>query len=233
MRFDLKVSTFLRGGSLAVIILVLAGTAGALQAQGGGHGYFGIGVQTVEIADLNERLLTLGYPEFDRTMLSIGGGGYGLRGRTLMVGGEGYWLSSGESTVGGRDVSLSGGYGLFQIGYLYDTGTGLEIFPTAGFGGGGFSLALGPTGTGDDFDSVVNSPNREATLRQGSLLVSVGLGGHYRFGAGSGGPTLGLHAGYTFQPYTSNWRLGGNSLADGPDVGIEGLFVRMTIGGGR
>jgi hypothetical protein len=246
MRFDLKLSTFPRQGPVLqfrlgrgagltamLALLVLLGVTGPLHAQSGGQGYFGIGVQTVEIEELNERLLGLGYPEFDRTMLSIGGGGYAVRGRTLMIGGEGYGLYSGETTVGGRDVRLTGGYGLFQVGYLYDTGAGLELFPTAGFGAGGLALSLGPSGTGDDFDDVVTDPNREATLHQGSLLLSVGFGGHYRFGAGSGGPTLGLHAGYTFQPYTSNWRLGGNSLADGPDVGIEGLFVRVTIGGGR
>ncbi|TVP73308.1 MAG: hypothetical protein EA352_12050 [Gemmatimonadales bacterium] len=193
-----------------------------------------MGLNDADLGELNEVLLQSGLPTFDGRMLAIGGGGFAVRGRTLMLGGEGYGLITSDNVAGGRDYRLGGGYGLFQIGYLGEVTSGFDLFPLAGIGAGGMTLDVGPEGRPGEFDEVLADPDRESRLTRGGILVSAGAGARYRFGGTrSGGPTLGVRAGYLFQPWSTNWQLGGNTVANGPDSSLEGFYLRVTIGGGR
>jgi len=197
-----------------------------------GNGFFGIGVNGVNLAPLNDRLGGAGYPTFPTELLAVGGGGYGVVADRLMVGGTGYGLIAPSRADQGREVSVRGGYGLFTMGYRFQPDDQLVVYPQVGVGGGGLSLDIGSTGA-DDFDDVLNQPNREASLQKGSVLVSLGAGAEYRLGTPEepGGVRLGLRAGYILAPYSSDWALGEDRLSGGPDATFSGPYVRLTISG--
>ena len=198
------------------------------EARSGG-GFFSVGVHHAGIGDLNRQLGGAGYPEFGRAMLSIGGGGYGLRAGRLMLGGEGYGLITGENAVDGRSVSLQGGYGFFNVGYLTELSPELAVYPMVGLGGGGVSLSIGPRGVPDSFDEVVTDPNRQVRMQRGGLLLSLGAGVEYALGGGDG-MTVGVRAGYVIEPYSISWRMDGSVLGAGPNASTSGPFVRVTLG---
>lgn len=198
----------------------------------GGGGFFAIGANLTNLDPLNDQLTQAGYPTFATEMLSIGGGGYGVAAGQLLIGGEGYGLITGDKSYQGRNLSVDGGYGLFNLGYLFRPIQNLHVYPLLGFGGGGLSLEIGSTGA-ETFDDVLDTPNRSATLEKSSLLLSLGAGAEYEFSKPEGGGVrLGLRAGYLLAPYEESWQLGENNLSGGPNVSIGGPFLRLTVGGG-
>ena len=200
--------------------------------QKGGSGFFGIGVNGLNMGPLNTRLSEAGYPTFPSELLAVGGGGYGVVAGRIMLGGTGYGLVAPSRGYQGREVSVGGGYGLFTMGYRFAPADQLVVYPQVGVGGGGLSLDIGSTGA-NDFDDVLTQPNRAASLQKGSVLVSLGAGAEYRLGTPEkpGGFQLGLRAGYILAPYSSGWALGEDRLSGGPDATFSGPYVRLTIGG--
>lgn len=198
-----------------------------------GAGFFAVGTQFTDLGPLNNRLADAGYPTFASEMVSLGGGGYGVVADRLMLGGAGHGLITADGTFEGRTVSVGGGYGLFTLGYLFRPTPKLRVYPQAGLGGGGLQLEIGSTGDADEFDDILENPNRSATVGQAGLLVSLGGGLEYRFGepGGDGGVLLGLRAGYVISALNSDWQLDEGSLGSGPDATMQGPFIRLTIGG--
>lgn len=202
------------------------------QNAAGGGGFFAIGVNATNLGPLNNRLSSTGYPTFPSELFAIGGGGYGVVGGRVLLGGEGYGLIGPSRGVQGREVSVGGGYGLFTLGYQFRPVPSLTVYPQVGLGGGGLVLDIGSAGA-DQFDDVLENPSRSATLEQGSLLLSLGAGVEYRVRSSGddGGWHLGVRAGYLLAPYTTDWTLDENRLADSPDATLGGPFVRVLIGG--
>jgi hypothetical protein len=223
---------------LGAVATAQAQRAGTKAAKGapyadGGAGYFAIGAHSAKIGALNDRLEAAGYPTFAREMISIGGGGYGVVAKRLLLGGEGHGLMTSQKGFQSRDVSVGGGYGLFTLGYLFRPRPKLRVYPQLGIGGGGLQLDIGSAGTADDFDEVLDDPNRSSTLAQAGFLIRLGGGVRYQFGPpGRGGFQLGLQAGYLLSTLDSDWQLDDSSLSGGPDSTMQGPFVQLTIGGG-
>ena len=113
-----------RAGVAAVAITLLSAGWAAAQAldrearEPTGRGFFLVGVQHLDLDDLNDRLAAHSYPALPGSMLSLGGGGWAVRGR-LMVGGEGHALiGSAKTTSDGTYKSrLTAGYGMLDLGY--------------------------------------------------------------------------------------------------------------------
>jgi len=148
-----------------------------------GSGFFAVGTQFTDLGPLNNRLSGAGYPTFTSEMVSLGGGGYGVVADRLLLGGEGHGLLTADGSRQGRSVSVGGGYGLFTLGYLFRPTSRMRVYPQAGFGGGGLRLEIGSQGEADEFDDVLNDPNRRTTVGRASLLVSLGASLEYHFGA--------------------------------------------------
>lgn len=224
-----------------------------LSAQG--RGAFQVGMHATDLGALNSRLVGAGYPTFDEEFLTLGGFGFGSVGR-LLIGGEGHALMPLENTTadGVYRTRLSGGYGMFNLGVMAVSTHALDIYPMFGIGGGGMSLEIiersSPT-----FDDVLDDPGTSSTLDGAGFLVSASLGVDYRFGADrrsrrwdrrrdhdrdrdydeggrDGGLFVGVRAGYTWAPGDAQWELDAlNEVAQGPEIGPTGLFVRVSIGG--
>ncbi|MFB6248642.1 MAG: hypothetical protein ABEL97_08745 [Salinibacter sp.] len=202
-----------------------------MEAQG--VGYFAVGTQFTNLAPLNDRLSGAGYPTFTSEMISLGGGGYGVVANRLMLGGEGHGLLTAEGARQGRNVSVGGGYGLFNLGYLFRPASSLRVYPMVGLGAGGLQLDIESAGTADNFDDVLNDPNRSATVGRAGMLISLGGGLEYQFGTPGEGRSarLGVRVGYMISALRSDWQLGDNALSGGPDASMQGPFLRLTIGG--
>ncbi|MGE0158194.1 MAG: hypothetical protein AB7T31_02210 [Gemmatimonadales bacterium] len=214
-----------------------AQTAPADEEPTAGRGFFQAGYLRLGLDDLNTALTGAALPAMSEDFLTLGGAGYGTRGRFL-IGGEGHALMGAKETTpgGGRQLTVSGGFGLFRVGYLVITGEAFDLYPLFGIGGGGMSLKIAerfaPT-----FDQVIADPETSSTLSTAVLVLDVGLAANYRVTLGErergvGGFLLGVQAGYSFAPAQSAWSLDGtNDVAGGPDLRIQGPYVRLSLGG--
>jgi len=226
---------------LGVVISVPLGAAAQREpTEGGvdgGRGFFQVGYMRLSMDDLNTALAGGGLPSMDEDHLTLGGAGYGARGRFL-IGGEGHaLLGRRETTAGGaRQVTVSGGYGMFRIGYLAVTRDAFDIYPLFGIGGGGMSLMIAER-SAPTFDQVIADPETSSTLASAMFVLDVAAGANFRITLGDnedgvGGILLGVQAGYSFSPAQSGWTLDGtNDVAGGPDLKIQGPYVRLSIGG--
>jgi hypothetical protein len=224
--------------SFLALVLTVNGAAaqrrGAPVANSGGRGFFMIGVQYMDLEDLNIALLDRGYPDFDETFLTLGGGGFAVRNRVL-IGGEGHGLLQSQQTSpnGALRTGLFAGYGMFNVGYQVVRSRSLALYPLLGIGGGGTTLLIRERAT-VSFDDVLRDPGRSSSLTKGALLVGGAVGGDWflPFGSARGGLILGFRAGYTYAPLDAEWRMDGTDVAGGPSAELTGPYVRFSIGGG-
>lgn len=223
--------------TLAAVSVVGAQERDAPARASEGRGFFQAGYLNLDVDGLNQSLVTAGLPDFDGTALTLGGAGYGARGPVL-IGLEGHAILGGKetSTDGSTEVSIGGGYGLFRIGYLVVHEESFDVYPTLGIGGGGISVNIKER-SAPLFDDVLADPQRSSSLSSGMFLLDFGLAMDYRIRVESdedefGGILIGLQGGYTLAPGSPSWTLDGiNSVAGGPELLIQGLYIRLSIGG--
>jgi hypothetical protein len=226
--------TKLRGWDVTVLaaVFVLALSASPLSAQRSGRGYFQAGMHEVDLDSLNNRLALFGIAPFEQRFLTLGGGGHFEIGR-IMIGGEGHGMIEQEQTTGSFQRELAGGYGFFDVGVLLARETDVRAYVLAGIGGGGFELesterAL-PT-----FDEALLNPPLGAEMSVSSFLVQAAVGADYiaRFnGGGFRGISVGVRAGYTYAPSTDEWEVNDSDAPGGPELGVTGPYIRITVGG--
>lgn len=221
------------------LVLALGLAPASVEAQRlGGSGYVALGSVDLELDALNDRLAAAGLPEVSTSAFALGGGGYGLRGRVLLGGeGHGFLLADETTPDGTTGLRLAGGYGLFLVGWELFRGDRLALYPRGGFGGGGYSLQIGPREV-PRFDDVLADPARSTSLTNGGFLTSFGLraelalGERPRRGASRSGPVIGLEVSTLRGLGPWGWRSEWGEVTRGPDVPLEGAHLRVTLGGG-
>lgn len=200
----------------------------------GGEGYFMVGMQKIDVKNLNSLLRLNNYPSLDESYTSVGGGGYGIV-NNFVIGGEGHGLIGTEVSNQNYKVNLTAGYGMFNIGYVIYNNYGLKIFPLVGFGAGGIDLRINEK-TSLDFTDVLNNPKRGSSLSMAGLMLNIGVNGGYIVNfneeKNEGGVLIGITVGYTHFLKLGNWTLFENDISGGPNIGISGFYVRFNIGGG-
>jgi len=203
-----------------------------------GRGFFQAGYFGLDLDELNGSLAGAGFPSLGHGFLSLGGAGYGNRGRFL-IGGEGHGLLGQDETTadGAYQISASGGYGLFRVGYLAFSENGFDVFPVIGIGGGALGIKIAER-SAPTFEDVLDSPGRSSSLSTGMFLMDASIEANYRIDVANeedgrrGGFLVGLQVGYAFAPGETSWRLDEiNGVAAGPQFQIEGLHVRVSLGG--
>ncbi|NOY77102.1 MAG: hypothetical protein GXO76_04455 [Calditrichaeota bacterium] len=215
-------------------------SAGSVKAEkpkkAGGLGYFMVGAATIDLSDLNAALHAAGYPKLSDRFLSMGGGGLAFINR-LIIGGEGSGLSEASVTANGNRITLTGGYGMFEMGYLLFSAQKGGLYPLLGIGGGGLNLNLAEENQSVKFSEILNTPKGSVQLSSGAFLINLGLGGHYflrsadRKGEASGF-LVGFRLGYVLALTSKNWELQNGTVLDAPKTTFSGPYFQLTIGGG-
>lgn len=191
-------------------------------------GYFTIGgVAINNNAALNKRLEKYDYPEFNDLMWSFGAGVYGLVTKRIMLGAELHGHVAGQGSFEGRNVSLDSGSGFLNIGYLFDISHPICAYPMLGIGVGLLKMDIGSEPM-DDFDEVLENPDRQVTLAQMGGLINLGAGLEYKLG--EKGAFTGFRAGYKMSVGNSQWKSNGFSLQGAPDASLEGPYLHLMIG---
>lgn len=227
------------GLTLVALPRVGAGQTAPSSTEAGptGYGFAQGGVLGLDLDGLNARLSAAGLPGLDGTVPTWGGAGYGVVGR-FHFGGVGHGGLDPAETTGSTRVGLTGGYGLARVKYEALSRGGFTLLPALGLGAGGVSLRItdldAPT-----FDDVLDDPTRSSTLSTGLMfLLDVGVALDYRLALGESdggaawGLAVGVEGGYLLSPGETSWTLDDiNGVAGGPDLGIEGFYLWISIGG--
>jgi len=243
IRVSPRPAVALAGALLALLV--------ALPASAQGRGAFQIGYQSPDIDGLNTALAASALPTFDDGLITLGGFGFATLGR-LIIGGEGHgFLPREEDTADGEfRARLSGGYGLFNLGYMAYSDRNLDLYPIFGVGGGGMRLDLIERSS-PIFGEVLDDPGTSSRLETDTWLLSAALGVDWRFGGGDedrgrrsrrdreddddddrGGLFIGLRGGWMWAPGDVTWGLDElNDVAGGPSTAPTGFFLRASIGG--
>ena len=231
--------TPVRKGAALAAALLLAGTSPGIHAQEGetraGHGYFLAGFHQLDLDELNQRLRGRGIPAFEDAFVTLGGGGHAEIGR-LLLGGEGHALLEQSETSGAYQRKLAGGLGFFDVGFVLARPERLRAYTLLGLGAGGINLKTYERQL-PSFDEVLDEPRRASDVASGGVLAQLSLGADVLLRVretprGTGGLTLGARVGYVFAPWVSEWQLNGAEAPGGPEVGLGGPYLRISLGGG-
>jgi len=204
----------------------------------GGKGSFMIGWGALDLEPLNQTLASAGYPPFAEDYLTLGGGGHAVLGR-LVLGGQGHGYLQDKQDValagGNHRTSLAAGMGFFDLGVVAWSGHGVALTPMVGLGGGALLFEIQELSS-PTFGEVLQQPGRRSSLSTSGFLVDLGVHldwilGPVQRGVRSGA-VVGLRAGWILSPFKGSWQLDGRDIAGGPRVGIEGPYVRFSVGGG-
>lgn len=208
----------------AAALLLLAPRPASAQAPGQGRLFLTGGLQVLDVGELNQRLRARGLPTFSDERLALGLG-IDRRVGPWILGAEGAFLPAEETSAGGFRRSLGARYGLLQAGFLFPLVSGLRVYPLAGVGLGSVELTTSggePVGFGD----VLAGPVPGSEVGTGGLLLQGGAG----VDLAVGGVTVGVRGGYTLTPGAAEWSWRDETLADPPDAGLEGAFLRAVLG---
>ncbi|MCF8304084.1 MAG: hypothetical protein K9I94_12470 [Bacteroidales bacterium] len=201
---------------------------------GGGMGYFMVGPGMMQWDELNTEF-PAEYPELENTSIEFGGGGF-FAVSNFIIGGEGGGLSERTFDNQNYNVTTSGGFGMFQLGYMVFNRKNFTLYPLVGYGGKDIFLKI--TEDRDiDWNELVANPRQSTELQLSSSLLDLGIGFNYfALGGGSekgyGGFSIGLRAGYQMAFEDNDWKYDNGDVYEAPDFDMSHFYVRLTIGGG-
>jgi len=189
----------------------------------------------LDIGDLNNELEKNGYVKLPDRVFSIGTIGFDRLNESLWYAAEGNILLGKETNYNGFRSSLLSGYAMAEIGYFADYKE-VNFYPFLGVGGGWNRLKITDS-MSYSFDELLATPFKEVNTKNSFLILGLGIGLEHGFFSNRNGQVdgliIGLRGGYNFTPLVSDWKIDGNTLKGGPDTGIAGYYIRMTIGYGK
>lgn len=213
-----------RTSALLAALALLAAASAPASGQDGGRLYFSAGLQTLEIDELNGRLEAAGLPTFDDRPVTLGVG-LDRQSGSWMLGAEAVMLLAEEETADGFERSLDGRLALLEAGYVVPLAAGLRVYPLAGVGLSDLDLTTSREGS-VPFDDLLEGPGPGSEVTTGGFVLQPGLG----LDLVTGGVTVGVRGGWMFSPGEADWEAADVTVEGGPDVGMEGPFLRASVG---
>lgn len=245
-------SALRRAAALTLLSSAAAVSVSAQGARGEGVGpggtfpfasvFFGTGGSIASTSDLNTRLDTAKYFAASNDAISYGGGARIGFGR-MIIGGEFAMTDFGEegNPSNGRTSALRSRFYLGQVGYAWWAGRHLNVYPMLGVGAGTMVLTLSdrngggapPAGVDPSFTEVALHPNFSSKLDATYLLFEPAVGADWLVLRSLGdrfGLTFGARVGKKIAPNRAAWKLDGRKVIGGPDLGPDGMWLRLTAG---
>ena len=197
---------------------------------------FSFGTYVSNISEMNSELGANGIAETPEWFYSIGL----ISKRSIK---ENIFLELDGNVLIGKEAgnslyksSLLGSKVVAGMSYLRQ-GNSIDCFPTIGVGVGFTRLHIADNSSSEySFDEALSNPEKELSALNSSLLIDIGFSMEYKIKRSQNkgkGFRIGAKIGYQFAPLVSEWNMGENELAGGPDVGINGYYLKMTIGKGK
>ena len=149
----------------------------------------------------------------------------------MMMGGEIKGLFFSTRMTGNTMTNFNAGEIFLKSGFNVINTEHINLYPYLGLGAGLMNFIIGDKNT--PFDTALVRPNLNVNLYQFRFLIDLGvgfdmLGGEKSSRLGS----LGLRAGYTFDPTKSDrWMRDGLFVTGTPQPTLSGAYVMFTIGG--
>ncbi|MBK9577015.1 MAG: hypothetical protein IPK50_03890 [Fibrobacterota bacterium] len=227
--------------TISGLVLALAAVSLAQEAAPsktfGGSGGIAVGIRQMELGKIRSALEDKGFTEPSQTFLSIGGGGQFQRGMWLIGGEGGAWIPAfGSAKRGSDEVQLAGGWGMARAGMDHALMGNLHLIPSLGVGGGGLQMKVSQP-SADRFDDLLDGPGEVSTFDKAGLLVEPAITVEWRTFVSGGKEngaffTVGLRAGYAWNPWSGSWSNAGGEVQGAPDVDLGGPSVRLVVGMG-
>jgi hypothetical protein len=214
----------------------------------GGLGYASVAPFFGDISGLESMLagptaLGASYAAPKSAVLIGGGGGAVLFGH-LWLGGKGFGLVSGgfDNTLGA--VTIGGGGGSFELGYVAVPLPQLFVIPY--FGVGGFragievenlttnALVDGTRSLAEDANGVrvIAPPGGTRNFEAGFATLDAGIRVMRLLSPRGGGFAAGFELGFLSSFTQPAWGTEGYEVTNAESAGLEGLYIRLNIGGG-
>jgi len=233
----------LTGKVLTLFLILFISTASFSQKrlidnQFSGMGYLGIGLSVLNLSALQEQLRasSIIYPALTENMFQFGAGGL-FTIRNWIISGEGAGLSTTGQSNDGYESKLTGGYVKLETGYVMYRNKRWTVFPLIGIGGGILEFRINREVNNQPFGDILDKPMTGTMLTSNNLFASAVLGADYQITVSSedadeGNIVVGFRAGYNTPLKVYDWKISGTSttLADGPDTGLEGMFISIIVG---
>ncbi|MGE3728719.1 MAG: hypothetical protein AB7I41_24425 [Candidatus Sericytochromatia bacterium] len=202
----------------------------------GAKAWYDPGFSFLDTAAFNGAIANQGYNNLSNVFISQGGGAHLILDR-IILGGSGMGLNGFRSANASGDVlGVSGGYGLFNLGYVVYQDTNFNLYPVLGIGSGHISVS-----GSSSLNKVFGLSGSEDVTRIDSsqVVIDIGFGADYLidFNADPGnasGLLVGLKLGYLFVPSPTQWEanrrlVGGSNL---PNLSNQGLYFNLILGAG-
>ncbi len=199
--------------------------------------YYGGGIHTLNISDLNTVLTKSSYKSFPTSLYSIGGGSRSISGK-LVTGSD--WNVSLENknlnTVNGFNSYISSSANiLLNAGYIIFSAGDFNVYPILGGGIGRITMDIVKDGKAPDFNDSLSKPEKMTSFSSLSLLLDLGIGADYLVKLGKsepkkGGIVFGLKVGSMFTVYQTNFQLKGESVPGSPAINNNGFYIKLFAG---
>ena len=203
----------------------------------GGLGHISIGpffgdLSTLDVALRSEDALGASYG-IGRAAFMLGGGGGAVLGGHLWLGGKGFGILTAPFVNARGEAMLTGGGGGAELGYVL-TRSRMLIIPFISFGAFGYGLGVtNKSGQAMPLAGVLFlAPGESRHFNAGFLTAELGVKVQRLLFSGSGGFMGGFEVGILRSLSAAPWKSDRYEFVDHPGALIEGVYVRVTIGGG-
>ena len=193
------------------------------------------GVAYMDMDALNGRLARAGYDTVESPTMPMGFG-FNHRFRRLIAGVDWHFLKHAMPQTPDENMRMDMRTWYWQLNYGYDIVQlkSLSVYALAGIGLGHASIWISDE-RGESFNGILNAPARSIFMSQTSFLVSATAGADYRIETGTSDRrttyfTIGVRGGYVFSPFAGAWRTHAAEIKDGPERGLNGPVVLLTLG---
>jgi len=195
--------------------------------------YLMFGASALRLSSLNSYLETSKLPKANDQFFTYGVGGHVVNNKLVLGLEFVHSITRYNRGKTGFNIYSRFRYSVLNFGYLLKSDKGLMCYPYLGFGVGGLMLTVQENNI-DEFGDITGI-QKGSTSKKICLLSSIGFGLDYfhkynKKKKGHGNFVLGVRAGYIISPKQSHWRINKIKVTDGPDSGINGPYIRLTVG---
>jgi hypothetical protein len=198
-----------------------------ITVQGGGF--------QLQTTAFNEQLARQGRGQLKRTMISLGVESWMRWNRVMLIANSQTFLPT-RSAATNYTTELDGSMGMLSVGVPVVLTRRTQLFPMAGLGLSSSTVTLRRNGAVDFITNFRDIPsnggrNVDITARRYQAQVGLGLDQVFQPSWPKLLMTVGLRAGYVAPLGDTRWRSGPERVIGAPELGAEGAYVRLSLGG--